>query len=206
MASSLPGSPSLSCRSFGEDGSFSEEGGEGGFSQQFPNFRVSGGQILRAREGQVLRYWSQHQTVGASNNAVGDHALFANTAGGLNVAVGSSALAGNVTGSSNIGIGFFGGSGITFQSNIIAIGAYGVSSAFGEVGNACYVGNIYQKAVSSGTWQLVLVDADGKLGTFAMDADGNKATASASLGPPQQQAMLNRKVQQLEATVTQLNG
>ena len=144
-------------------------------------------------------------TVGASNNAFGDHALFANTTGFINVAIGSSALAGNISGNNNIGIGFFGGSSITTANNVIAIGAAGISSAFGEVDNACYIGGIYGQAVDAGTYYLVAVDADGKLGTFLVDANGNKATVP-SPSSLQQQAMLNRKVEEQEATIAELKS
>ncbi len=143
--------------------------------------------------------------MGASNNAFGDHALFANTTGFINVAIGSSALAGNISGNNNIGIGFFGGSSITTANNVIAIGAAGISSAFGEVDNACYIGGIYGQAVDAGTYYLVAVDADGKLGTFLMDANGNKATVP-SPSSLQQQAMLNRKVEEQQVTIAELKS
>jgi uncharacterized coiled-coil protein SlyX len=144
-------------------------------------------------------------TVGASNNAFGDHALFANTTGFLNVAVGSSALVGNTSGNNNIGIGFFGGSSITTGNNVIAVGTVGVSSVFGQVDNACYIGSIYNQPVDATAPLFVLVDADGKLGTFPMNANGNKATVPSPLGL-QQQATLNRKVEEQQATISELKS
>ncbi len=143
--------------------------------------------------------------MGASNNAFGDHALFANTTGFLNVAVGSSALVGNTSGNNNIGIGFFGGFSITTANNVIAIGTSGVSSVFGQVDNACYIGSTYGQAVDAGTALFLTIDADGKLGTFPMDANGNKATVPSPLGL-QQQATLNRQVEEQQATIAELKS
>jgi hypothetical protein len=141
--------------------------------------------------------------MGASNNAFGDHALFANTTGFLNVAVGSSALVGNTSGNNNIGIVFFGGSSITTANDVIAVGTSGVSSVFGQVDNACYIGGIYGQPVDATAPLFVLVDADGKVGTFPMNANGNKATVPSPLGL-QQQATLNRKLEEQQATIAEL--
>jgi hypothetical protein len=48
----------------------------------------------------------------------------------------------------------------------------------------------------------VLVDADGKLGTLVTDANGDKATVPSPLGL-QHQAMLNRKVEEQQATIVE---
>jgi hypothetical protein len=81
-------------------------------------------------------------------------------------------------GERNTAVGEGAGGCITTHSNIIAIGAdvCGVSTAFGEVDNACYIGNIAGASVSAGTFAFVLVDADGKLGTLTMDANGTKVS------------------------------
>jgi hypothetical protein len=67
----------------------------------------------------------------------------------------------------------------------------------------------------------VFVDADGKLGTVAMAANGSKVTIPSlpganlpqavpqrvqpqAIDPDPKQAMLNRRVEELQATVTQL--
>ena len=48
----------------------------------------------------------------------------------------------------------------------------------------------------------MLVDADGKLGTLVTDANGDKATVPSPLGL-QHQAMLNRKVEEQQATIVE---
>ena len=121
------------------------------------------------------------------------------------MAVGSSALVGNTSGNNDIGIGFFGGSSITTANNVIAIAASGVSSVFGQVDNACYIGGIYGQAIDGGTFGFVLVDTDGKLGIFTTDANGSKATVPSPLGL-QQQATLNRKVEEQQATIVELKS
>jgi hypothetical protein len=141
----------------------------------------------------------------SANTAVGIAALFTDTSGGANTAVGEGALFANDSGSANIGIGPLAGGGVTTHDNIIAIGAgvSGVSSAFGEVDDSCYIGNIFGATIDVGTAVAVGVDGDGKLGTMAVDANGNKVPVSSLIGT-QQQAMLNRKVEELQATVAQL--
>jgi uncharacterized coiled-coil protein SlyX len=140
---------------------------------------------------------------GAANNAFGDLALFSNVSGSGNTAIGDGALFG-CTGSENVGVGQGAGGGITTGSNIIAIGAgvSGVSTIFGEVNDSCYIGNIYGAEISEFA-AFVFVDADGKVGTGAVDANGNKVTL------PGPQTMLNElhtqqtRIAELEATVTQ---
>ena len=128
-------------------------------------------------------------------------------------------------GERNTAVGEGAGGCITTHSNIIAIGAdvCGVSTAFGEVDNACYIGNIAGASVSAGTFAFVLVDADGKLGTLTMDANGNKVSIPGlkganppqavprhvqlqAIGPDPKQAMLNRKVEKQQATIAELKS
>src|SRR5206468_2594669 len=78
--------------------------------------------------------------------------------------------------------------------------------------------NISGASVSAGTFAFVFVDASGKLGTVAVNANGNKVTIPGlpganppqavpqrvqpqAIGPDPKQAMLNRKVEELQATV-----
>jgi uncharacterized coiled-coil protein SlyX len=139
-------------------------------------------------------------TTGASNNAFGDHALFANTTGFLNVAVGSSALVGNTSGNNNIGIGFFGGSGVTTASNVIAIGTAG-----GNVDNSCFIGGVTTGSISVANSASVFIDlTTGQLATALVNADGNRVVPS--LPGTQQQAMLNRKVEEQQATIVELKS
>ena len=140
---------------------------------------------------------------GGANNACGDLALFSNVSGSGNTAIGDGALF-NCTGNSNVALGASAGTGITTGSNIVAIGAgvSGVSTVFGEVNDSCYIGNIYGAVISEFA-ASVFVDADGKVGTGAVDANGNKVTL------PSPQAMLNelhkqqKRIAELETTVTQ---
>ena len=134
--------------------------------------------------------------------AVGYQALLNNT-GGENTAVGDNALAGSTTGFQNTALGDLAGSGVTTGSNIIAIGALqtGVDSDLGELDNSCYISSIAGQPVSAANFVAVVgVDSDGKLGTFAMDANGTKVPFS-SLMDAQKQATSNRKIEELQATV-----
>jgi len=157
------------------------------------------------------------------NTAVGGFALKDNVDGTRNTAVGAGALELANGGNDNTAVGEIAGLGITTHSNIIAIGSgvSGVDSALGEVDNACYIGNISGASVSVGTFAFVFVDASGKLGTVTVDANGNKVTIPGlpslpganppqavpqrvqpkAIGPDPKQAMLNRKVEELQVTV-----
>jgi hypothetical protein len=142
---------------------------------------------------------------GSGNNALGDLALTSNVSGIGNTAVGDDALGGSA-GSFNVAVGDGAGSAITTGSNIIAIGTNvsGVDSDLGELDDSCYIGNIAGQPVSASNFVgIVGVDSDGKLGTFAMDANGNKVPVSSLIGT-QKQAMVNRKIEELQATVAQL--
>jgi hypothetical protein len=140
---------------------------------------------------------------GGGNNAFGKWALRENVSGGGNTAIGDDALF-NCNGNQNVGVGHGAGFLVTTGNNIIAIGAgvNGVSTQFGEVDDSCYIGNIYGAVISDNA-AFVFVDADGKVGTGAVDASGNKVTL------PSPQAMLNeflkgqKRIAELEATVAQ---
>jgi hypothetical protein len=157
-----------------------------------------------------------------SNTAIGAEALTTNTTGSLNVAVGGIALRDNEgngntaigvgalfqsTGNFNTAVGRLAGQSITTGNNIIAIGLQvdGVSTAFGEVDDSCYIDNIFGADVDLGTVTIVGVDADGKLGTNAVDAAGNRVPVASLLGG-QHQAMLSRKVETLQATIAELKS
>jgi hypothetical protein len=146
---------------------------------------------------------------GASNTALGTAALRDNVSGSNNQAVGRGALR-RSTGNNNIAIGREAGAEITTVSNDIIIGQLsGVHSVFGQASNRCFIDNIYGKPVSSQTWRYVLVDSDGRLGTFITSVDAGDSSA-APQGRRQvvpegtePQAMLNRKVEKLQVTVAQ---
>jgi hypothetical protein len=161
----------------------------------------------------------------AFNTALGGFALSVNVNGTRNTAVGAGALQNANGGNDNTAVGETAGSGISTHSNIIAIGSgvSGVDSALGEVDNACYIGNIHGAPVAAGSLAFVFVDASGKLGTVAMAANGNKVTIPGlptlpganlpqavpqrvqpqTIGPDPKQAMLNLRVEELQATVAQ---
>ena len=161
-----------------------------------------------------------------SNTAIGADALSTNTTGSLNVAIGGIALRDNegnsntaigvgalfqATGGFNTAVGRLAGQSITTGNNIIAIGVQvdGISTVFGEVDDSCYIDNIFDADIDLGTATIVGVDADGKLGTNAVDAAGNKVPLASLLGG-QRQAMLNelrkeqKRVAELEGTVARL--
>jgi hypothetical protein len=103
---------------------------------------------------------------GSENVAFGAAALFSAT-GDHNTAIGDGAADEITSGSGNVCVGGETGTGITVGNNIIAIGEFvsGVSSAFGEVDNSCYIGNIFGQSADPATITTVGIDADGKLGT-----------------------------------------
>jgi hypothetical protein len=85
---------------------------------------------------------------GNSNTAIGDRALFFNTAGLDNTAIGNGALSENGTGDRNTALGQNAGANVFTANNVICIGA----DVFGEnVGNACYIGNIFGSSSPFGT-------------------------------------------------------
>jgi hypothetical protein len=172
-----------------------------------------------------------NNTTGGSNTAIGWEALTANTNGVNNVALGTLPLASNTTGNDNtaignlallisvstsnhVAVGRLAGSGITIANNNIIIGHHnGVHSRFGEEDGVCYIDNIYGANVDDanplGSALMVFVDPDGRLGTMPVAAGGNPGESSPKGAAPQavpdaaQEAMLNLKVQNLRATVSQ---
>jgi hypothetical protein len=98
-----------------------------------------------------------HNTSGNNNTAIGALALSLNTAGGENTAIGEGALQYNTTGTGNTVLGANAGLGIMTASNIICIGTAGQ-----DVGNACYIGKIFNSTSLGGT--AVFVNSNGRLG------------------------------------------
>jgi hypothetical protein len=150
-------------------------------------------------------------TIGFNNAAFGIRALESNIDGLNNTAIGNLALDLNADGSDNVALGRHAGDGITTANNNIVIGhGSGVHSRFGQEDNVCYIGNIYGANVNNmgGIARAVIVDPDGRLGTVAV-ADGPTPRSPKGVQPqaiPDAQAMLNRKVEALEATVAQLTA
>jgi hypothetical protein len=92
---------------------------------------------------------------------MGYRPLLVNTTGDNNTACGFLALSANTTGSFNTALGRGVGSGVTTANNVIAIGITGEN-----VGNSCYIGQIYsnvQPQVGTDP-DLVTINSDGRLG------------------------------------------
>src|SRR5207249_3721168 len=151
-----------------------------------------------------------NDTTGGSNTAIGSEALTANTSGNNNTAIGNLALQSSVTTSDHVALGSMAGSGITTDDNNIIIGHHsGVHSVFGQVSDRCTIDNIFGAPVSAATATVVMVDSDGRLGTVTMDGpDPGGFSAKGGIRPQAisdaaKQTMLDAKVQNLKATVTQ---
>ena len=152
-------------------------------------------------------------TTGFNNAAMGVRAMEFNADGTNNTALGNLALNASVSTSDHVCVGRLAGSGITIANNNIILGHHnGVHSVFGEVSDRCFIDNISGSPVSAGTAAFVLVDSDGRLGTFTV-ADGPdpggfspKGIRPQAIPDAAKQAMLNLKVQALEAIVAELRG
>jgi hypothetical protein len=148
---------------------------------------------------------------GQNNTALGNLALDLLDHGSGNTALGRHAGDGITSGNENVCVGTFSGTAITTGSDIITIGPVtGVHSIFGQVSNRTYIANILGASVDTGTAAFVFVDADGRLGTVLASAgpESNlpRPTSPQAIPDAAKQAVLNRKVEALEATVTELRG
>ena len=109
-------------------------------------------------------------------------------------------------------LGRLAGQSITTANNNVTVGDHnGVHSVFGEVSDRCFIDNISGAPVSTGTAEFVLVDSDGRLGTFTVEGPDPGGFSPKGIKPQTipdaaKQAMLNLKVQALEATVAELRG
>src|SRR5438477_11974184 len=151
-----------------------------------------------------------NNTSGGSNSATGWEALTANTSGSNNTGVGNQALQSNLSNSDHVAIGSMAGSGITSVDNNIVIGHHsGVHTVFGQVSDRCTIDNIFGAPVSAATAAVVMVDSDGRLGTATSDGPDPGGFSSKGNIRPQaipdaaKQAMLDRTVENLQATVAQ---
>ena len=150
-----------------------------------------------------------NNTTGGSNTAIGWEALTANTTGNDNTAIGNLALQSSVTTSDHVALGSMAGSGITSVDNNIIIGHHsGVHSVFGQVSDRCTIDNISGAPVSATTAAIVMVDSDGRLGTFTMDGHDPGGFSPKGIRPQAipdaaKQATLDSTVESLQATVTQ---
>jgi hypothetical protein len=158
-------------------------------------------------------------TGGPFNTAVGLEALM-NTTANANVAVGDLALINNTSGSFNTAIGAAAGDNQTTGHNNVYIG----QGSFGVAGenNTCYIQGIANSSIPTANAALVFVNLmSGQLATVLTDANGNRLTVPISqsqlqpapLNQPKavperyledgRQAMLDLKVEKLQATVSQ---
>ena len=150
-----------------------------------------------------------NNTTGGSNTAIGSEALTANAGGNNNTAIGNVTLTNSETTSDNVCVGGEAGSGITTANNNIIIGHHsGVHSVFGQESDRCFIDNISGAPVSAATAAIVMVDSDGRLGTFTADGPTRDAFSPKGIRPEAipdaaKQAMLDLKVQNLRATITQ---
>src|SRR5262249_39707013 len=81
-----------------------------------------------------------------------------------------------------------------------------VHSVFGQESDRCFIDNISGAPVSAATAAVVMVDSDGRLGTVTADGPGGsspKGIKPQAIPDPAKQAMLNRTVESLQATITQ---
>jgi len=161
----------------------------------------------------------ENDTGGPFNTAVGLQALMHATAN-ANAAVGDLALLNLTTGFFNTAIGAAAGENQTTGNNNVYIG----QGSFGVAGehNTCYIQGIANSSIPTANSALVFVDLNtGKLATVLTDANGNRLTLpisqsqlqAAPLGQPNavperyledgRQAMLNLKVEKLQAAVAQ---
>ena len=169
----------------------------------------------------------------AQNVAVGDLALEVNDSSGSgeannNTAIGALTLVNNLTGSENTAVGAGAGPNIdtgfnnTYVGNFVGTEAVNEDSTIriGDLSNGngagslqCYVGGIWNNPQPVGD-NVVVVTLDltnDHLGYDAAAARGGSAPAVPNRGTPQPRvrpqpgnhAMLNQKVEQLQATVTQ---
>jgi hypothetical protein len=136
--------------------------------------------------------------MGDNNTAMGDETLL-NSTGDYNTALGAAAGSDQHTGSNNIYIGDTGSDG---ESNVIAIGA---SPSSFTAYTATYIGGIAGAQIPTANAAPVYIDVTtGQLATVLADANGNPAATRAPRGTgAQPQAILNRKVEKLQATVAQ---
>ncbi len=151
-----------------------------------------------------------NNTSGGSNTAAGWEALTANTTGSTNTAFGNQALQSNLSNSDHVAIGSMAGSAITSVDNNIIIGHHsGVHSVFGQESDRCFIDNIFGAPVSAATAAVVMIDSDGRLGTATADGhDPGGFSPKGNIRPQAipdaaKQAMLNRIIESLQATVTQ---
>src|ERR1043166_7716985 len=150
-----------------------------------------------------------NNTTGGSNTAIGSEALTANTSGNNNTVIGNLALTTSETTSDHVCVGTMAGSGITTADNNIIIGHHsGVHSVFGQESDRGFIDNIFGAPVPAATAAMGMVDSDGRWGTVTAEGprpglSSPKAIRPQAILDAAGQSMLNQKVQNLRAIVTQ---
>ena len=176
-------------------------------------FNVNG--VANTAIGYYTLWNNDSDALGLANNntAVGAVALFNNVDGSENTAVGKGAGPNVITGFNNTYVGDFVGTLAADESDTIRIGD--VSNGNGAGSLECFIGGIYNnfQPVGSTVVQVTLNLADDHLGwDFGPSQDGSapvqrsapqRRSAPQSPLQPQRQAMLNDKVEKLQATVAQ---
>lgn len=151
---------------------------------------------------------------GFNNAAYGVGPLGANISGTNNTAIGNLTLSISETTSNHVCVGRLAGSGITTVDNNVILGHHsGVhpDPAFGQVSDRCFIANIHGAPVSPNfDPQVVMVDSEGRLGTFTLSARANDLGGFYPHGGRRQavpqgtkDAVLNLKVDKLQVTVAQ---
>jgi len=172
----------------------------------------------------------QSNVDGSQNNAMGDSAMFANTSGSFNTAIGDDALDACTSGSSNVAVGDEAGNSIVDASDNVIVGSGAGGNLVSDGNNVyigtnvqgpsdetrfirigdtsftdfdCFIAGIFGRAIDAGTAVVVGIDANQKLGTVAINANGKTV-------PFKPQAMLDeslkqqKRIAELEGTVDRL--
>jgi hypothetical protein len=138
-------------------------------------------------------------TTGEKNTGMGDDVLDSLTTGNSNVALGDEAGVGLVSGDLNIYIGAGVSPGADNEIRFIRIGDTGFTDY------DCFIAGIFGREIDAGTAVLVGIDANQKLGTVPVTANGKTV-------PFKPQAMLDeslrqqKRIAELEGTVERLTA
>jgi hypothetical protein len=193
------------------DGSFNNALGE---SALFNNIHASANTAI----GDAALAFNDSDAAGLANNntGVGAEALFNNVDGSENTAVGTGSGQNLITGFNNTYVGDFVGSLAPDESSTIRIGDLSNGNGAGSL--ECFIGGIFNnfQPVGGSVVEVTLDLANDHLGWDVGPSQGGSVPSapqrgapvprSAPLRPyarPQHQAMLNDKVEKLQATVAQ---
>jgi hypothetical protein len=178
-----------------------------GYSALFENIHASGNTAVG--DLALEKNDSSGSALANNNVAVGAGTLHNNVDGSENTAVGTGAGPNVVTGSNNTYVGDFVGTLSADESNTIRIGDLSNGNGAGSL--ACFIGGIFNnfQPVGGSVVEVTLDLANDELGWDLGPNQGFSAPVQRSAPLPrarlqrQHQAMLNDKVEKLEATVAQ---